>query len=134
MIKIIHLHNIMWHITEPSSLKLCCSLYFLLIQSWQLRAFSSHPGHAHRPKIAHWFPGIYHSFMDSLFPKFPFYSFRSTNCLPQLLPTAWGWCNVQHLPVIVFNKCPQGKSCSHWDSSKSGQIKTALWVVSFREP
>ena len=42
----IHLHNIMWHITEPRSLKLCCSLYFLLIQSWQLRAFSSHSGHA----------------------------------------------------------------------------------------
>ena len=104
----IHLHNIMWHITEPSSLKLCCSLYFLLIQSWQLRAFSSHSGHAHRPKNAHWFPGIYHSFTDSSFPKFSFYSFWSTNCLPQLLPTAWGWCNVQHLPMIVFNKCPQG--------------------------
>lgn len=28
--------------------------------------------------------------------------------------------DIQHLPLIIFYKLPQGKSCSHWASSESG--------------
>lgn len=45
-----------------------------------------------------------------------------------------GHCDVQQLPLILFNKCLQGKSCSHWLSSDAGKIKTALEVGSSRKP
>lgn len=42
-------------------------------------------------------------------------------------------CNVEKLPLIILNKCLQGKGCLHEASSESDQIKIA-WSESSREP
>ena len=42
-------------------------------------------------------------------------------------------CSVEKLPLIILNKCLQGKGCLHEASSESDQIKIA-WSGSSREP
>lgn len=50
------------------------------------------------------------------------------------VPLTSGWYDIQQSPLFVFNRWPQEKGCSQQPSSKSCQIKVALWGQPFSEP
>lgn len=51
-----------------------------------------------------------------------------------LLPTASGRCDVQKIPRVIFNKCPQRKWCLPQANFESGQILSVLQLGSSRDP
>lgn len=51
-----------------------------------------------------------------------------------LLPTASGRCDVQKIPRVIFNKCPQRKWCLPKANFESGQILSVLQLGSSRDP
>ena len=72
--------------------------------------------------------------IDISFPSFSFWVFWLAYCLPHLFSTASGSCEVNHLPLIVFDKCPREKVLHTEWALESGLIKRVLQVGSSREP
>lgn len=76
----------------------------------------------------------FQSLCGHLIPYLFLVSFLLTYCLPQLLSNAPDSHRVKQFPLNVFEKCFKRKGVLHWMSYESGKIKTALLVVSSREP